>query len=158
MLCESQGGRPGPPIPNCPYSLCGHKATLNRTVTNKAQVLCESQGGRPGPPIPNCPYSLCGRKATLNRTELELVTKVNSQYFVCLSSFRCRVCALPDGCQSLSNCGPRLPHAAPGHVPDECCSCGACEAGDLPQRRLLETAVYAREGDRDMLEKEIETC
>ena len=28
-LCESQGGHPGLPVPNSPYSLCGHKATLN---------------------------------------------------------------------------------------------------------------------------------
>ena len=27
-LCESRGGRPGLPVPNSPYSLCGRKATL----------------------------------------------------------------------------------------------------------------------------------
>ena len=31
-LCESRGSHPGLPIPNSPYSLCGHKATLNWTV------------------------------------------------------------------------------------------------------------------------------
>ena len=28
-LCESRGGHPGLPVPNSPYGLCGHKATLN---------------------------------------------------------------------------------------------------------------------------------
>ena len=28
-LCESRGGRPGLPVPNSPYVLCGRKATLN---------------------------------------------------------------------------------------------------------------------------------
>ena len=28
LLCESRGGRPWPPVPNSPYSLCGRKATL----------------------------------------------------------------------------------------------------------------------------------
>ena len=28
-LCESRGGRPGLPVPNSPYGLCGHKATVN---------------------------------------------------------------------------------------------------------------------------------
>ena len=27
-LCESRGGRPGLPVPNSPYGLCGRKATL----------------------------------------------------------------------------------------------------------------------------------
>ena len=27
--CESRGGRPGLPVPNKPYDLCGRKATLN---------------------------------------------------------------------------------------------------------------------------------
>ena len=61
-LCESVGGRPGLPIHNGPYGLCGRKATLK----NRAQELCESGGGRPGPPGPHRPYGLCGRKATLN--------------------------------------------------------------------------------------------
>ena len=30
-LCESRGGRPGLPVPNSPYGLCGRKATLNLT-------------------------------------------------------------------------------------------------------------------------------
>ena len=45
-LCESGGGRPGLPVPNSPYGLCGRKATLK----NRAQELCESRGGRPGRP------------------------------------------------------------------------------------------------------------
>ena len=28
-MCESGGGRPGLPVPNSPYSLCGRKATLS---------------------------------------------------------------------------------------------------------------------------------
>ena len=28
-LCESGGGRPGLPVPNSPYGLCGRKAALN---------------------------------------------------------------------------------------------------------------------------------
>ena len=28
-LCESRGGRPGLPVPNKPYGLCGRKATQN---------------------------------------------------------------------------------------------------------------------------------
>ena len=32
-LCESRGGRPGLPVPNKPYGLCGRKATLSITVS-----------------------------------------------------------------------------------------------------------------------------
>ena len=32
VLCESRGGRPGLPIPNSPYGLCGRKVTLNLNV------------------------------------------------------------------------------------------------------------------------------
>ena len=64
--CESRGGRPGLPVPNSPYGLCGRKATLK----NRAQKLCVGQSGRPGLPVPNNLYSLCGRKATLkNRAQ-----------------------------------------------------------------------------------------
>ena len=28
MLCESRGGRPGLPVTNSPYDLCGNKATM----------------------------------------------------------------------------------------------------------------------------------
>ena len=59
-LCESRGGRPGLPIPNSPYSLCGRKATLK----NRVQELYESQGGHPALPVPNKPGGLCGCKAT----------------------------------------------------------------------------------------------
>ena len=69
-LCESWGGRPGLPVPNSPYGLCGHKAAFEEEEeedTNiRAQELCESWGGRPSLPVPNSPYGLCGRKATLN--------------------------------------------------------------------------------------------
>ena len=42
-LCGSRGGCPGLPVPDSPYGLCGHKATLK----NRAQ-LCGSRGGCPG--------------------------------------------------------------------------------------------------------------
>ena len=64
-LCEGRGGRPGLPVPNSPYGLCGRKATLN-LVNLRAQELCESRGGRPGLPVPNIPYGLYGLRATLN--------------------------------------------------------------------------------------------
>ena len=56
------------PVPNSPYGLCRHKATVNYTE-NRAQELCESRGGHPGLPVPNSPYDLCGHKATANYTE-----------------------------------------------------------------------------------------
>ena len=31
-VCESGGGRPGLPVPNSPYGLCGRKTTLNLDV------------------------------------------------------------------------------------------------------------------------------
>ena len=34
-LCESRGGRPGLPVPNSPYCLCGRRATLNLNVIRK---------------------------------------------------------------------------------------------------------------------------
>ena len=33
-LCEGRGGRPGLPVPNSPFGLCGRKATLNSNLTN----------------------------------------------------------------------------------------------------------------------------
>ena len=41
-LCESGGGRPGLPLPNSPYGLCGRKATLNLIPSNE---LSTKQGG-----------------------------------------------------------------------------------------------------------------
>ena len=35
-LCESGGGRPGLPVPNSPYGLCGRNATL-REIMNERQ-------------------------------------------------------------------------------------------------------------------------
>ena len=65
-LCESGRSRPGLPVPNNPYGLCGRKATFNLNWSNRVQEVCESGGGRPGLPVPNSPYGLCGRKTTLN--------------------------------------------------------------------------------------------
>ena len=38
-LCESRGGRPGLPVPNSPYGLCGRKATLNLILMNLILML-----------------------------------------------------------------------------------------------------------------------
>ena len=40
-LCESRLGRPGLPIPNSLYGLCGRKATLNLTNTVHEREVCE---------------------------------------------------------------------------------------------------------------------
>ena len=45
-LCESRGGRPGLPVLNSLYGLCGRKATLN-DCSFRTQELCENRGGRP---------------------------------------------------------------------------------------------------------------
>ena len=37
-LCESRGGRPGLPVPNSPYDLCGRKATFEE----ENDELCSS--------------------------------------------------------------------------------------------------------------------
>ena len=43
-LCESRGGRPGLPVPNSPYGLCGREATLNER-TRHGSVLKETSQG-----------------------------------------------------------------------------------------------------------------
>ena len=64
-VCESRGGRPGFPVPNSPYGLCGRKATLNSNSDTRSCVKVEVDvlGTIP---VPNSPYGLCGRKAPLN--------------------------------------------------------------------------------------------
>ena len=66
------------PVPNSPYGLCGHKATLKKKKKSRGQrrsELRERGSGRPWHPIPNSKdynyiivadslYGLCGRKAT----------------------------------------------------------------------------------------------
>ena len=37
-LCESRGGRPGLPVPNSPYDLCGRKAILNLKALSSGAV------------------------------------------------------------------------------------------------------------------------
>ena len=32
-MCESGSGRPGLPVPNSPYGLCGRKATMNCSIS-----------------------------------------------------------------------------------------------------------------------------
>ena len=54
-LCDCQGGHPGLPVPNSPYGLCGHKATLNeasgtihaelRRCLNREAVLSSGREG-----------------------------------------------------------------------------------------------------------------
>ena len=60
-LCESRGGRPGPPVPNSPYGLRGRKATLDVLSEHRSCVKVEVD-------VPNSPHGLClcGRKATFN--------------------------------------------------------------------------------------------
>ena len=48
---KSGGGRPGLPVPNGLYGLCGRKATFEEVLIIRAQELCESRGGRPGLPV-----------------------------------------------------------------------------------------------------------
>ena len=57
-LCESRGGRPGFPVPNKPYGLCGRKATLNCDPSELWSCVKVTDGGRPGLPVPNKPYGL----------------------------------------------------------------------------------------------------
>ena len=40
-LCESRGGRPGLPVPNSPYGLCGRKATLDLNSEFRSCVKVE---------------------------------------------------------------------------------------------------------------------
>ena len=37
-LCESGGDRPGLPVPNSPYGLSGHKATLHLNLRHDGQT------------------------------------------------------------------------------------------------------------------------
>ena len=39
-LCESCGGRPGLPVPNSPYGLCGRKAILNLNSKRQEFRIC----------------------------------------------------------------------------------------------------------------------
>ena len=57
-MCERLSGRPGLPVPNSPYGLCGRKATqlLHNYYTVRVQELCECGCDRPGFPAPNSPY------------------------------------------------------------------------------------------------------
>ena len=37
-LCKSRGGRPGLPVPNNPYGLCGRKETLKLQISGAVKV------------------------------------------------------------------------------------------------------------------------
>ena len=56
---ESQGGRPGLPVSNSPYGLCGRKATLNLKTKVRAEELSSESRCGPGFPVPNSPFGLC---------------------------------------------------------------------------------------------------
>ena len=53
-LCESRGGRPGLPVPNSFYALCGRKATLNLSLSMKSTTVEHSYQL---PPHPNEPLT-----------------------------------------------------------------------------------------------------
>ena len=38
-LCERRGGRPGLPVPNSPYGLCGRKVTLNQRAAQSSGAV-----------------------------------------------------------------------------------------------------------------------
>ena len=66
-LCESRGGRPGLPVANSPYGLCGRKATLEEEVHSSELRSCvEVEVGRPGLSVHNSPYGHSELKATSN--------------------------------------------------------------------------------------------
>ena len=55
-LCERLGGRPGLPVLNSPYGLCGRKATLNCNISDSELRNCvKTEIARPGIPVPNSP-------------------------------------------------------------------------------------------------------
>ena len=64
-LCESRGGRPGLPVPNNPYGLCGRKATLNLTLERSSRNPSVSENYR----VRRALDSL-GRTATSNAADL----------------------------------------------------------------------------------------
>ena len=38
-LCESRGGRPGLPVPNSPYGLCGRETTFNERTHGPSEGI-----------------------------------------------------------------------------------------------------------------------
>ena len=54
------GGRPGLPVPNSLYGLCGRKATLNSGCPEFRSCV-KVEVAVLGSPVPNSPYGLCGR-------------------------------------------------------------------------------------------------
>ena len=53
-MCENRGGRPGLPVPNGPYGLCGRKAKLNLNL-NSRNPTAPTTGH----------FSLCGLAASV---------------------------------------------------------------------------------------------
>ena len=74
LMCESRGGRPGLPVLNSPYGLCGRKVTLNWTERERTcgqlelRNCVEVEVAVLDSPVPNKLYGFCGRKAALNWT------------------------------------------------------------------------------------------
>ena len=65
-LCERRGGRPGLPVPNSPYGLCGRKATFELESATELRSCVKVEVAVLGSPSPDNQYALCGRKATLD--------------------------------------------------------------------------------------------
>ena len=52
-------------VPNCPYGLCGRKATLNLFAIELRSIV-KVEVAVLGSLVPSSPYGLCGRRAKLN--------------------------------------------------------------------------------------------
>ena len=57
-LCESGGGRPGLPVPNSPYGLCGRQATLMKYKKHREVVVAIGL---------NKMYSVCNNTLTTEK-------------------------------------------------------------------------------------------
>ena len=86
-LCESRAGRPGLPVPNGSYGLCGRKATLNPSL--RPRELCESRGVRPGLPSPSLKVLMVSVdvKQTLNLSVNEKNVNTKGSALVCMNDF-----------------------------------------------------------------------
>ena len=67
-LCESRGGRPGFPVPNSSYGLCGRKETLKQTELRSCVKVEVDVRDSPSVTV----RSLGGREATLKRIKPEV--------------------------------------------------------------------------------------
>ena len=129
--CDSRGGRPGLPVPNGPYGLCGRKVTLpyglcGRKVTlpyglcgRKVALPYGLCGRKVTLPYGLCgrnatlPYGLCGRNATLN-CERELGVHVLMSCDVSMANF-CVPPLSPPTLLSALSCHPLIQHNTTQH-------------------------------------------